>query len=173
MNLDKNNEQGITPVEEEWSSLVVDGKVPRETILAIEGAMMADSVDGFKKEDHNVICPVTHHFAPGMYGREFHMSKGHIVVGKIHKHSHLSTIIKGDVSVLTERGVERLKAPYVFVSHPGAKRVVYAHEDTIWVTFHPTEETDLEKIEDFVIAKSFEEYDNHALEQEKLKEIPL
>jgi len=153
--------------------LDVKGKVSRETILAIEKAMVDNSLPNVIIDDHNESCPVTHHFAPGMYGREFHLPKGHVVVGKIHKHSHLSTIIQGEVSVLTEMGTERLKAPHVFVSHPGAKRVVYAHEYTIWVTFHPTEETDLEKIEDHVIAKSFAEYDNHAIEQEKQKEIEL
>jgi quercetin dioxygenase-like cupin family protein len=168
-----NDNTEIDEVSAGWSSLVVDGKVPRETILEIERAMLGDEVPNIAIDDHNISCPVTHHFAPGMYGREFHLPKGYVVVGKIHKHSHLSTIIKGDVSVLTENGVERLTAPHVFVSYPGAKRVVYAHEDTIWVTFHPTEETDLEKIEDHVIAKSFEEYDKHALGQAEKKEITL
>jgi hypothetical protein len=35
---------------------------------------------------------------------------------------------------------------------------VYVLEDTVWTTYHPTEETDLGKIEDHVIAKSYDEY---------------
>ena len=34
---------------------------------------------------------------------------------------------------------------------------MYALEDTVWTTIHVTEETDLEKIEDYVIAKSYDE----------------
>jgi hypothetical protein len=32
---------------------------------------------------------------------------------------------------------------------------VYALEDTVWTTIHITEETDLDKIEDYVIAKDY------------------
>lgn len=156
-----------------WKELVVDGKVPRGVILKIEECMLADAVDTIEIDDHNESCPVTHHFAPGMYAREIFMPKGHVIVGKIHKHAHLSMLTKGEVSVLTERGVEHLKAPLTFTSYPGAKRVVYMHEDTVWTTFHPTDETDLEKIEDHVIAKSFEEFDQHVLELEKVKELEL
>jgi hypothetical protein len=31
------------------------------------------------------------------------------------------------------------------------------HEDTIWTTVHATDETDLEKLEEEIIAKTFEE----------------
>lgn len=142
-----------------WSSLIVDGQVPRETILKIEEELRADNVPGVEICDHNVEMPVNHHFAPGLYAREFNMRKGYVVVGKIHKHEHLSYLAKGSCSVLTEKGVEHLKAPLMFTSFPGAKRVVFAHEDLTWITFHPTDETDLDKIEDYVIAKSFDEFD--------------
>jgi hypothetical protein len=48
----------------------------------------------------------------------------------------------------------------VFVSEVGLKRAVYAEEDTIWVTVHLTEhsgEENLDKIEEEVIAPSYEE----------------
>ena len=101
-------------------------------------------------------CPLKHHFSEGSYGREILLPKGTLAVGKIHKHGHITVVSQGDCSVLTESGVERIKAPFTFVSKPGVKRVVYAHEDTIWTTVHVTEETDLEKIEDEVIAKTYE-----------------
>jgi hypothetical protein len=49
------------------------------------------------------------------------------------------------------------------VSEPGTKRAVYAETDVVWTTIHPTEETDLEKIEEEVIAKTFQEYNTFLL----------
>lgn len=99
-----------------------------------------------------------HHFAKGLYAREIFIPKGTLLTGKIHKHEHLNIVSKGDISVLTEAGPQRIKAPFTIVSMPGTKRVGYAHEDTVWTTIHATEETDLEKIEAELIAESYEDY---------------
>lgn len=108
-------------------------------------------------------CPVTHHFAPGLYAREIFMPAGSVVVGKIHKHAHVNTISKGRCIVTTEFGREELVAPVSFISIAGTKRAVYVIEDTIWTTYHPTVvcevETDLDKIEQAVIAESYDELD--------------
>lgn len=55
----------------------------------------------------------------------------------------------------------------VFTSTPGTKRAVWPLEDSLWTTCHVTEETDLEKIEDHVIAKSYEAYEQFRLGYEK------
>ena len=75
------------------------------------------------------------------------------MVGKIHRHEHLNFILMGDVSVVnpTVNSVMRYKAPNTFISLPNTKRLVFAHEDTIWTTIHVTNETDLSKIEEEVI----------------------
>lgn len=96
-----------------------------------------------------------HHFSKGLYARELFLPAGSIVVGKIHKHEHLNVIMKGKVTVTTPYGTEDLEAPLIFESKPDTKRAVYAHEDTIWITFHPTEETDLSIIEDQIILKDY------------------
>ena len=108
-------------------------------------------------------CPVTHHFAPGLYAREIFIPAGYVIVGKIHRHAHVNTISKGRVVVATEFGTSELVAPCTFVSVPGTKRAVVAQEDTIWTTYHPTQETDLNKIEESVIAPSFEDYEQGRL----------
>ena len=61
----------------------------------------------------------------------------------------------GKIAVVTEFGSEIIDGPRTWVSQPGTKRAVTAIEDTIWTTVHPTEETDLEKIESHVIAPSY------------------
>lgn len=124
-----------------------DGGNFRDSILGLQNELLGmDQVD----------CPVTHHFAPSVYAREIFMPAGSVVVGKIHKHAHLNIISKGRVIVSTEFGKKQLVAPCTFVSEAGTKRAVYIVEDCIWTTIHPTEETDLEKIEEHVIAKDYD-----------------
>lgn len=127
----------------------------RQKLYALQGAV------GDLPE---VDCPLHHVFAPGAYARTIYIPKGTVVVGKIHKHQHLNVLSKGAVSVLTEAGgVERYVGPLTMVSSPGTKRAVYAETDVVWTTIHLTNETDLEKIEDEVIAKTYEEYEQFRL----------
>lgn len=108
-----------------------------------------------------------HYFANGLYAREIFIPKGTVLTGKIHKTEHLNIVSQGEISVLTEAGPQRVKAPFTMVSLPGTKRVGYAHEDTVWTTIHATTETDLEKLEADLIAESHEHY----LEHVSVKEI--
>lgn len=103
--------------------------------------------------------PLKHHFAEGSYGREIFIPAGSMVIGKIHRHSHVNVISMGRVFVATEFDSQVLQAPYTFVSKPGTKRAVYAITDTIWTTIHVTNETDLQRIEDEVIAPDFETFE--------------
>jgi len=80
-----------------------------------------------------------------------------LLTSKIHKITHPYFVLKGDVSVLTEEGVIRIKAPYSGITKAGTKRVLYCHEETVWTTIHITKETNIEKIEEEVIAKTFDD----------------
>jgi hypothetical protein len=102
--------------------------------------------------------PVSHDFADGLYIRTYTGIKGSIAVSKLHKTNHPYFVMRGDVSVYDGgREVARIKAPYHGITRAGTQRILYFHEETIWITVHATEETDLEKIEDMVIAKSYDE----------------
>ncbi len=142
----------MTPtVTYEPSMLALTGRrerTPRERILFLQAEM---------EKMPQAMPPVKHYFAPGLYGREMLLPKGLLIIGKIHKHAHLNTILYGHVTVYTEFGESELRGPLTFTSEVGTKRVVLAHEDTLWTTYHVTEETDLDKIEDYVIAKSYDE----------------
>lgn len=100
-----------------------------------------------------------HTFAKGLYARTITIPKGTVLTGKIHKHSHLNVILRGDISVLTEHGVQRFTGPCVLVSSAGIKRAGYTHEETVWMTVHATEQTDLKALEDELIAPSFDALD--------------
>ena len=108
--------------------------------------------EGFKLEEA---------LTPGIYTRELSMPKGALVFSRIHKETHPFMIVKGRVSVYDGKRVEVLEAPYKGVTQAGTKRVLYVQEDTIWITFHPTEAEVLEGINegDSITCDTFEEYE--------------
>lgn len=103
-------------------------------------------VDNFELID----LPLVHRFPEGMYVREIFMPKGSIVTSRVHKYESPFFITQGDVSVFTEgeEGIARYVAPFTGITKPGTRRVLYMHEDTVWITVHlnPENETDPEKL---------------------------
>lgn len=138
----------------------------RQDILTVQEGMqkmIADGVIESTLED----CTLRHYFTPKddeygccTYAREMFIPKGTLIIGKIHRHQHLNFISKGKVTVFTEFGEKHLEGPCTFVSEVGLKRAVFAEEDTIWTTVHLTKfenMSDLDKIEDEVIAPSYDD----------------
>lgn len=97
-------------------------------------------------------CPLKHHFAPGLYLREIFMPADTIVIGRVHKTSHFNILVKGACLIVHDDGTrEELRAPMVFVSQAGVQKVLYITEDMIWMTTHPSDETDLEKLDAMLV----------------------
>lgn len=142
-------------IERATGVIMRDDRV-RNNILALE-----QNINTFKKENGipDPECPLTHTFASGAYARTIFIPKDTLVVGKIHKHDHLNMLMSGKVVVATEEGPAIYEAPRVMVSKGGTKRVVYTYTDTIWTTVHLTEKTDLDEIEEEIIAKDYAEFD--------------
>lgn len=132
----------------------------REKVLALEAAMLADPESFKSRGERNIddLCPVRHHFSKGVYAREMFIPKGATVVGKIHKHENLAIMTMGELAIVTDDGVEVVKAPYTAVSPAGTKRAVHALEDSIFISVHSTDERDLAKIEQEFIAQTEQEY---------------
>ena len=117
-----------------------------DTTSSVPMAERIERLEADMRAGETVELEVRHYFSKGVYARELHIPKGTTLTGHIHKFENFNIMSKGDMSVLTENGIERVQAPFSIVSPPGTKRVAYAHEDTIWTTIHGTEETDIEKI---------------------------
>lgn len=111
--------------------------------------------------------PVKHSFTDTQYIRESMVPKGMIFTTGIHKTEHPMFIIKGDVTIFTNDGVSRVKAPWYGITKPGTKRIIYTHEDSTCVTVHTTKETDIDNLEKELIALSFKEYNEHLLSKEE------
>jgi hypothetical protein len=112
---------------------------------------MQDIITAFGEPEE---MPLRHFFAPGVCLREITMAAGLLVVGKMHATEHLNIITRGDVTVLTDSGPLRITItthPYVFVSKAGVKKVLYCHEETVWMVPHLTDTIDLVDLEKEVI----------------------
>lgn len=94
---------------------------------------------------------LTHTFVPGQYVRELRCPAGVLAVSKRHKTDHPFFVMVGTCSVLTEDGPMTVSAPYHGITRAGTKRIVYTHTETVWVTVHATDSTDLAEIEAQVI----------------------
>ena len=98
--------------------------------------------------DHKINLVSTHHFIPGFYCRQTFMPKDSIVISKIHNSTHPWVQVYGDSSVLVEgKTVNRFMGYNCGITTPGTRRVLFMNEDTLWVTFHRTDSTDLKVIE--------------------------
>lgn len=119
------------------------------------------TVDDLKRAmielDAPLNLPPEHHFAPGMYCRELFMPAGSVIVSKIHKTEHFAVALFGRATVVIGDRREEIVAPKLMRTLPGTERALYIHEDSLWLTFHPTNETDLEKIENAIIAKDHDD----------------
>jgi hypothetical protein len=118
-----------------------------EQIDKLEATMIAnfDEVD----------CPLTHIFTPGLYTRQIFMPAGTLIVSKIHKTEHPFIVSQGAVSVWIDDGEEIfIEAPYIGITKPGTRRVLYIHEDCTWTTIHanPDNENEIE-VEERIIDK--------------------
>ena len=135
-------------------------EVPRAVTKWVDSDMRRkiEGMESFLRTQEQLPQQLTHHFSQGVYARELVIPKDAIITGKIHKYAQLNILSKGDISVLTENGVIRVRAPFTLVSPPGTKRIAYAHEECVWTTIHGTELLDLDQIEAVFIAQSDAEY---------------
>lgn len=101
-----------------------------------------------------VEIPVKHTFGYGTYAREIMIPKGITCTGKIHLFDDINIVPYGRMEVLTDEGqFVEVVGPCTFVAKAGVKKMGRAIEDTLWITIHATEETDLDIIEHTLFAE--------------------
>src|SRR5216683_2107503 len=110
------------------------------------------------KKQPQVELEIKHYFSYGVYARELFIPKGIMLTGKIHKYPQLNILIKGEMSVLVDEIIKRVKAPFIVESKAGTKRIAIAHEDSIWITILGTNLKNVEEIENEFIANTEQEY---------------
>jgi len=88
-----------------------------------------------------------HYFSDGMYCRKVTRSAGTLIVGKVHKKDHFFICAKGEIIAWTEKGMKKLSAGDIIECKVGTKRVTLATMDSIGITVHKTDKTELDDIE--------------------------
>ena len=142
------------------TEITVDYRQVREIANRLEKRLVInalyDQIESHPEHTTPEDATVKHHFSDGVYVREYHMEKNEVVVGKIHRHNHIAMLISGKAKVFSEEGEIIMESPHIWNSVSGERRAVFAIEPCIFVTVHPTDETDLDKIEEQVIAPNYE-----------------
>jgi hypothetical protein len=116
--------------------------------------------DAARRQLAPVACKTVHHFFPGLYAREFHMPANSVVTSKIHRHDYLIILVQGRVTMRTEQGGETFEALSVMPAFAGVKRLLFSHEDCVFITAHPNPSNtrDLMKLEDDLIISDLNEW---------------
>ena len=110
----------------------------------MQALVIAGVKSGLLKLPHTT---TEHAFADGMYARIVYRPKGTFLIGKVHKREHFYIVSQGLVRVDSGSGFQNYKAGDVIVSQPGTKRAVLALADSVCMTVHRTDSTDLDEIE--------------------------
>ena len=144
----------------------------RENIDILEKAV-GDVEGGMTGELLHKANPVKHTLAGGCYIREIYNPANELIITKIHKKEHPFFLMKGEMSILTEEGIQHIKAPYQGITKVGTKRAIYTHEECIFITVHATDKQDVKDIEDEVVCTSYEDLPPGSDALEILKKINL
>ena len=147
------------------------GKNFEESVVKLENDLKSmadgDSIIAGTDEDPIVTdsekVPIRSFFMDGVYVREMTMYQGTAVIGAIHKHLHMCFLLEGHLSVASSSGVRDYVAPCYIIAEPGEKRVLYAHEDSLWYNTHknPDNIEDVKLLEKDIVATSYEEYEKY------------
>lgn len=130
----------------------------------LESTMLAMDTPLIAKGNSDMF-PLKHSFSEGIYIREMFMKKEGFVIGKLYKISHTWFLLKGEITVATDEGINHYIAPCYVHAPEGTKRVIHAVEDSIFVNVYPNPDniTDIEALENMLTCKSYEEYKEYKL----------
>ena len=131
----------------------------RETVTSLERQML-DSDNPLVIKGNSDSFPLTHSFSDGVYIREMSMLEGGIVIGKIHNRSHTWFLMKGKLKIANEDGVVTYSAPTYVNASSGAKRVIIALEDSVFVNVHPNPDniTNIDELERILTCETYTQY---------------
>jgi|TARA_R100001460_G_scaffold63892_1_gene104066 quercetin dioxygenase-like cupin family protein len=109
---------------------------------------------------NNEVFRIEHEFADQLYMRKMYMPANSVVVSAIHHTEHFWFLLKGTIFVTTDGEEVKHIAPCYTKSMKGAKRLIIATEDTLFINVHknPTNTQELEEIEQSLYSMTVEEY---------------
>lgn len=102
-------------------------------------------------EEEQVHLPVKHYFSDTLYGRQLDLPAGTAFVGAQHLQDHLLIILKGRMTIWSDKGRWDFVGPCVIESKAGTQRAGVAWEDSSMLTVHSTSLTDVKAIEQTLV----------------------
>ncbi|HTJ77679.1 MAG TPA: hypothetical protein VL357_01665 [Rariglobus sp.] len=133
------------------ASILSDAEIQNALALSVQGL---DRMEACLLDSPAIDVPVNHHFSSGIYAREAILKSGGFYIGHKHTTDHLNFLMEGTGKALVDGQLKTLTGPCIFPSSAGSRKAVYALTEMRWVNVHPTDETDLVKIESLFIEKS-------------------
>lgn len=135
---------------EDYNKFIAEGKKQQEFLKKAEVFTQAfgsleETATG---DDVDLLQPVGHRFADGLYIREWESPPDMVSVSAIHNQSNPIFLMEGDVTVLTENGADRLSAPWYTITAAGTQRILYTHTKTKFITVHRSDLLDADSMRD-------------------------
>lgn len=106
------------------------------------------------KSEKQVVCDVRNYFTGKQYIRETDVPKGVVLISEIHLTDHPFMCLMGEMIVINQLTGEctKIKKDQSGVTKTGTRRLVLALDDVTFSTYHPTAETDIDRIGDQILA---------------------
>ncbi len=114
---------GEVAIFEQMKEISLTPEAVTDFIYSVESKLVATP------SEVQITPQVNHYLADGIYGREIELKAGTVLTGHKHKYSTINFLSEGELSVLSIQGYGRIKAPAIFVSPKGVKRLGFAHTD--------------------------------------------
>lgn len=152
--------EGTIVVNEEAAVEFIE-RTPLEGVEAVEDGMVAADLN--EAEELNSVC-LRVKLTAGLFARALIIPKGTFLTGRIHKRPYIDIFIYGDVTVKsflsdgTFEAAERISNFRFFEGVAGRKRVLIAHENTLWVTVDPTTAEHIHDAQDDITVFQMHEY---------------
>ena len=134
----------------------------KSQMVTVDGAVLHHT------DEMQETMPLKHHIKGGIYTREIFMPKGMLVLSFIHKVTHPSFFLSGEMSIITDKAeIKRIKAPMVVQTEIGTQRVAYMHEDCVWVCTYRTDASTVEEAEKELFTEDYNELPESVIKQKK------
>jgi quercetin dioxygenase-like cupin family protein len=100
---------------------------------------------------------ISHHFigqdqAKGVYAKELRIPAGYLLVSHAHSYDHLSILASGQIALDVKGEPTRvLTGPVALNIKAGLEHAVRSLTDAVWYCIHPTDETDVGKVDEAIL----------------------
>lgn len=106
-----------------------------------------------------VKVPLIETHSAGIYIRQVNIPKGCLCIGARHREETCNIMLTGKMKIYIEEddSILDVEGPTIFTSPKYSKKFGYCIEDTVFLTVHPTKETNSKKLDEMLLIPE-EEY---------------